>query len=92
MAYARRVDGNQPEIVQALRCVGASVTHLHTVGHGVPDILVGFRGVTYLMGIKTTKGRLTRDEKRWINDWCGQVAVVRSVDEALATVGAIIDG
>ena len=40
---AARVDANQPEIVKALRGVGATVQHLHKVGQGCPDLMVGWR-------------------------------------------------
>lgn len=46
MGYRKRVDRNQAEIVKALREAGASIAHLHTIGHGVPDILVGVQGLT----------------------------------------------
>lgn len=38
---AAKVDKNQPEIVEALRAEGAVVQHLHAVGVGCPDLLVG---------------------------------------------------
>ena len=47
-----RVDANQPVIVAALRAIGATVQHLHAVGQGCPDILVGYDGVNFLMEIK----------------------------------------
>jgi hypothetical protein len=80
---AKRTDANQPEIVQALRDIGASVQDLHIVGKGCPDILVGWRGVNYLMEIKTDTGKLNQREKVWHADWRGQVATVRTIDEAL---------
>lgn len=43
---AAKVDVNQPSIVEALRRVNASVCHIHMVGRGVPDILVGVEGLT----------------------------------------------
>ena len=82
--YAAKADANQPTIVAGLRHLGASVTHLHMVGHGCPDIVVGFRGVNLLMEIKTEAGRLTRDERKWHQRWKGQAVVVRSVEEAIA--------
>ena len=82
-----KVDQNQAEIVAALRAVGASVECLHSVGGGVPDLLVGSRGVTYLMEVKTATGSLTPDQERWHPAWRGQVAVVRSVAEAYAVIG-----
>ena len=85
---ASRVDANQAEIVRALRDVGATVQHLHTVGGGCPDLLVGFRGRTYLMEIKTTLGTLTEAEGDWFADWTGgEASVVRSVSDALRMIG-----
>ena len=90
MAYKRKTDKNHFEITWALRSVGASVFSLHTMGKGCPDIIVGFRGFTYLMEIKTEKGTLTEPEERWINEWRGnEVAIVRTADEALEVIGAI---
>lgn len=85
----KRVDENQPDIVAALRAVGAIVQHLHEVGGGCPDILVSHpRSVNnYLMEIKSARGKLTTRERDWHDEWRGQVAVVRSVDEALGVIG-----
>lgn len=84
----RRTDSNQAEIVAALRQAGASVFSLHAVGRGVPDLLVGFRGNNYLLEVKSEKGKLTEDQEKWINNWRGHVAIVRSVGEALKSIGA----
>lgn len=91
MRRAARVDANQQEIVQALRMVGATVQHLHTLGRGVPDLLVARHGGMWLMELKDgnappSKRKLTADEIRWINEWEGPVYVVESVDEAIAIV------
>ena len=89
MTYARRVDANQPETVDALRQAGATVTHLHTVGKGCPDLIVGFRGHNYLLECKVIGGKLTEAEKDWHETWEGQRAIVHSAEEALAAIGAI---
>jgi hypothetical protein len=88
---AARIDANQPEIVAALRAVGAKVQCLQAVGQGFPDILALFCGEIYLLEIKAPGGKLTADERRWHDAW-GCAAVVRSVDEALAAIGAIGEG
>ena len=44
LKYARRVDTNHAEIVKALRKIGASVWDTSRVGHGWPDLVVGWRG------------------------------------------------
>lgn len=90
VGYARKVDNNQREIVTALRQAGASVIHLHTVGGGCPDLLVGYRGINYLVEIKSDHGRLTADQTALCDAWRGgAVAVTRTVDEALRVIGAI---
>ena len=89
MSYAARIDTNQPEIVEALRKAGASVQHLHMVGHGCPDILVCFRDLLFLMEIKSGRGKLTIDEQIWHAAWGGQVAIVRTIEEALIAIGAV---
>lgn len=84
-----RVDDNQTLIVQTLRQYGASVQPLHTVGKGCPDLLVGFKGVNFLIEIKDglkipSKRRLTPDQQNWHELWAGQVTIVTNCAEALA--------
>ena len=55
MTYAKRVDVNQKEIVKTLRDFGASVVDLSKVGHGVPDLLVGYAGLTILVEVKSSE-------------------------------------
>lgn len=81
------MDENQDEIVTSLRMVGASVKCIHMVGAGCPDILVGFRGRNYLFEIKTEGGQLRANQRRWHEGWHGQVAVIRSIEQALAVLG-----
>ena len=89
MRRAGRVDLTQSEIVKALRKVGATVTVLSQVGHGFPDLCVGWRGENKLLEVKTGDGGLTSDEKDWHAKWNGQVAIVRTPEEAvLAVIGA----
>lgn len=89
MRRAAKVDRNQAEIVQALRKVGASVQSLAAVGEGVPDLLVGWRGMNLLIevkdGNKPPSGRkLTPDQEAWHDAWAGRpVFVVTCVDQAI---------
>ena len=48
MRRAAKIDSNHAEIVAALRGIGAYVMSLASVGGGCPDLLVGFRGHTFL--------------------------------------------
>lgn len=91
MRQRARVDGNHAEIVQALRAAGCTVLHLHQVGAGCPDALVGIDGRNLLLEIKDgskppSRRALTPDEAAFHASWRGQIAVVSTVDEALATV------
>ena len=89
MRYAARTDLNQAEIVESLRDMGCTVELLHRVGGGCPDILVGFRDRNVLLEIKQPKGRLNKLQRKWHALWKGQVAVVRSPEDALRVVGLI---
>jgi hypothetical protein len=84
MRHAARVDGNQAEIVAALRESGASVFVLK-----LPvDLLVGYAGKTALVEIKdrsSAYGRKGLNEKQsaFLRGWNGgTVALIDSVDAA----------
>ena len=85
--YAAKRDSNEREIIDALVAAGASVQQLSL--KGAPDLLVGFRGETYLMEVKTAKGKLTPDEQDWLNAWQGQATVVRTIEDAFVVIGAL---
>lgn len=94
MRRAAKVDANQSEIVQALRQVGASVALLHSVGKGVPDLAVGYRGANYLLEVKDgakkpSDRNLNADQVEWHQAWRGQAAVAETVKEALIAIGAL---
>lgn len=83
MRRARRTDGNQKAIVHALRAAGRTVEVLSDVGRGVPDLLVSFRGVNYLLEVKIPGAKLTPDEDKWHDGWDGPVSVVTTEQEAV---------
>lgn len=92
MRRAAKVDANQAEIVKALRGVGCSVQHLHAVGEGCPDLLVGYQGVNFVVEVNDgsrppSERQLTPAQREWHDAWRGDVAVVKSVPEALTLVG-----
>ena len=47
-----KIDDNHGAIVSALKAEGLSVQSLAGIGGGVPDLLVGARGLTYLVEVK----------------------------------------
>jgi hypothetical protein len=89
---AKRVDDNQKRIVEQLRKLNISVQHLHTIGQGCPDLLLGFRNRNFLIELKDeskspSAKRLTDDERQFFNDWNGQVNKCESLEEILKVVG-----
>jgi len=88
-----RRDANQGPIVETLVAVGATVTDLASVGGGVPDLLVGFRGGNYLLEIKNggkspSRQKLTFDQILYHATWRGSLCVVTNEAEALKAIGA----
>ena len=79
---AAKTDGNQNEIVQVFRGMNCTVALLHAVGKGIPDLLVGCRGVNLLVECKIKTGVLNLMQIEWHNHWSGQVTVCRSANEA----------
>jgi hypothetical protein len=86
--YARRIDDNQNEVVAALRKFGA-VVRVITQGDGLPDLLVGFRGRTYLMELKDgnkppSARKLTEAEEKFHSAWTGgSLCIVTSAQQAV---------
>jgi len=72
-----RIDKNHPEVVEAFRKLGASVLSLAPLGRGIPDLLVAINGVTWLIEIKSKKGKENDLQIEWAENWRGARAVVR---------------
>ena len=89
MAYAKRIDANQTEIVETLRKAGADVYILSMVGRGIPDLMVCFNGETILMEIKRdAKAKFTPDQLKFIANWKGgPLSRVDSPEAALRVIG-----
>lgn len=86
-----RTDANQQEIINALRAIGCSVFDASQFGAGFTDLVVGRVGVNWLMEVKDgskplSAQALTKDQKKFHDEWRGQKAVVRSAEEAIAIV------
>ena len=76
-----RVDSNAEEIYRALEQVGCSVFR-----GGPLDAIIGRRQRTYLVEVKTARGKLRASQKAFLAGWRGHAVVVRTVKEALAAV------
>ena len=49
----KRTDANQKKIVELVRQLpGASITSTHTIGKGFPDLVIGYKGINYLIELK----------------------------------------
>jgi hypothetical protein len=91
-SYANTRDGNEKPIVDALIQIGCSVFRLDKPC----DLVVGYRGVNFLLEIKLPlgpKGGISHsDLNDWQKDfsrtWHGQFEVVRSIQEAIDYVTA----
>jgi hypothetical protein len=85
----KRTDSNHAEIIKALRKIpNLSVFSTHEVGKGFPDIVIGYKGINYLIEIKDgnkppSARKLTDAEVKFHNDWKGQIKIVNNLDEVL---------
>lgn len=72
-----------------LRCIpNLSVVSTHTIGKGFPDIIVGYKGLNYMIEIKDgtkqpSKRKLTADELVFHMRWKGRIDVCKSFEEVL---------
>jgi hypothetical protein len=94
MRRAAKVDATQAEIVAALKKAGATVQHLHSVGEGCPDLLVGWRGTNWLFECKPKIGspsdrKLRPNQVEWHDGWKGQVATVETPEAAMSIMQGI---
>ena len=81
------MDANQDQIVVALRAAGAYVWII-----SLPvDLLVGYKGHTFLVEIKTdAKQRLTDLQQDFFKNWGGStLARIDSPDAALRMIGVL---
>lgn len=91
MRRAARIDANQPAVVEALRSIGAEVTHIHPLGGGVSDLLCSFRQKWFVLEVKDgekppSARKLTDDEKTWIGRQNAPVFIVNSPEEAIGVL------
>ncbi len=86
VGQARKRDSNEKAIVEALEARGAIIYHLS--GKGIPDLLVSFRGRWWPVEVKSAKGRLTPAQVK--ADRLSPFQVVRSVEEAIETLGQVL--
>lgn len=81
--------------MRGLRSVpGCSVADTSALGDGFGDIVIGFRGVNFIIEIKDgakspSRRKLTKAETDFHQTWTGQIAVAESLDDCLRVIGVI---
>ena len=87
----KRIDANQPQIIEDLRKLGFLAAVTSDLGRGFPDIVVGDpRTLTvYLFEVKNPEERwgLTKLEIKFHALWHGMVYVIETTEMALALMG-----
>ena len=87
MSFPKKVDNNQLDIVKAFRSMGATVLNLSTVGKGCPDLLIGYKGISVLVEVKSKTGKFTEPQLKFMEQWQGgAVNRIDSVDGAIRLI------
>lgn len=91
---AKKIDTNQPALVEQMRKLGMSVFVTSMVGNGFVDVVAGYRGINHLFEIKDpskppSKRKLTPDEEIFHNTWKGKVHKVETIDDVLSIVNQL---
>ena len=84
--YARKVDNNQSEIIDALTYAGVNVTDMSAAGNGFTDLFCTRAGVHYILECKSSVGKLTQAQEIF-HAKHPPVHTVRTPEEALKAVG-----
>lgn len=88
----RKVDSNQKRVMQLCRQIpGVSVVTIHTLGKGVPDLILGYKGKNYLIELKDgakseSRKQLTNDEKEFHDKWQGQICIAEGIEDILKLI------
>jgi hypothetical protein len=85
-------DSTAKAIVEALRKAGAVVEYWVPSARqkGLPDLVVGYKGETYLLEVKASDGRVSAAQAAWHATWQGgPIATVFTVEGALVAIGAM---
>lgn len=82
-------DKNHKEIQDGLEKIGCKVFDTTRVGYGFPDMIVVRDKRIILFEVKTAKGKLKDDQKRFFEFWPGECYEIHSLEEALLVIEKI---
>ena len=92
--WSAKADANQPEIVKALRAMGAAVEHLHRLKN-LCDLLVTYKGVTIAVEIKAKPtDKLSKGEEEFRGRHIahgGKWARLETIEDCRALIQTIED-
>ena len=76
--YKNKRDANEADLFTELRAWGLSVVPIDKPA----DALCGYMGRSYLVEVKTPKGKLTGPQEDFLATWQGDYTILRSVEDA----------
>lgn len=87
MRHGRR-DSTHRDIRDGLRRLGCDVEDTADLGDDFPDLVVGYRGITYLLEVKSPGKKLRPGQAEKMRAWRGGPRVkVESLADAMKAVG-----
>lgn len=86
--YSAKRDDNEIELASTYLKLGCSVDRISE--KGIPDLLIGFKGLTSLAEVKTKNGKPTKAQKQFRESFKGHHKEVRTIDDVLQHVNELI--
>lgn len=86
--YSAKRDENEAELIQVYKQMGCSVHQLNE--KGIPDLLIGYRGLTDLAEVKIKSGVLTPEQQVFKTEFNGTYRIVRTVQDVIKHVNQLI--
>jgi len=82
----------QKKVIEELIACGASVYDTHEVGKGFTDIVFGWRGVNYLMELKSKTKPREKSQVAFAKEWRGSHALLRDMEDTTYMLSVWRDG
>jgi len=81
---AHKRDANHADVAGWFRDLGCSVFDTSALGGGFPDLVVGVKGLNFMVEVKTAHGKLTKDQRDLFAVWRGKIHVVSTMDDCIS--------